>query len=78
VESGAEASLSNGSEGLLGKMEKEKDNDSGLDIILNNVVCNFSVRCHLNLRTIAMTGHNVEYHKSMAVSHPYHFLSMQF
>lgn len=39
-----------------------------LDIIVNNVVCNFSVRCHLNLRHIAMTGRNVEFHKEMAVS----------
>jgi len=41
--------------------------DRELVINLNNVVCNFSVRCHLNLRTIATNGSNVEYHKTMAM-----------
>lgn len=45
-----------------------KEEPSGeVDIILNNVVCNFSVRCHLNLKQIAQTGCNVEYHKAMAM-----------
>jgi TATA-box binding protein (TBP) (component of TFIID and TFIIIB) len=38
-----------------------------VDIIINNVVCNFSVRCHLNLKLIAQTGANVEFHKEMAM-----------
>lgn len=49
-----------------------KDKDTSLEneivINLNNVVCNFSVRCHLNLKAIATMGSNVEYHKTMAVS----------
>lgn len=34
-----------------------------IDIVINNVVCSFSVRCHLNLREIALSGANVEYRK---------------
>lgn len=34
-----------------------------IDIVINNVVCSFSVRCHLNLRDIALRGMNVEYRK---------------
>lgn len=54
----------NGSTGD-GKSEEKGENE--IDIILNNVVCNFSVRCHLNLKQIAMTGNNVEFHREMAV-----------
>jgi len=32
-----------------------------IDIIINNVVCSFSVRCHLNLKRIAMEGAHVEF-----------------
>ncbi len=32
-----------------------------MDIFINNVVCSFSVRCHLNLKEIALYGSNVEY-----------------
>lgn len=42
--------------------------NGSVDIIINNVVCNFSVRCHLNLKSIAMNGLNVEFHKEMSVS----------
>ncbi|XP_033112418.1 TATA box-binding protein-like protein 1 [Anneissia japonica] len=46
------------------------DNDQNavqtdLSIAINNVVCSFSVRCHLNLRRIATTGENVEYKREM-------------
>ncbi|XP_011863305.1 PREDICTED: TATA box-binding protein-like protein 1 [Vollenhovia emeryi] len=34
-----------------------------LDIVINNVVCSFSVRSHLNLRQIALSGSNVEYRR---------------
>ncbi|KAK6618997.1 hypothetical protein RUM44_003379 [Polyplax serrata] len=34
-----------------------------IDIVINNVVCSFSVRCHLNLKEIATHGANVEYRK---------------
>lgn len=35
--------------------------DSNIDIFISNVVCTFSVRCHLNLKKIGMEGINVEY-----------------
>ena len=34
-----------------------------VDIVINNVVCSFSVRCHLNLKEIALNGSNVEYRR---------------
>lgn len=47
-----------------------------IDIMINNVVCSFSVRCHLNLRAIALNGINVEYRKengkiTMKLRRPY-------
>ncbi|EFA04368.2 TATA box-binding protein-like 1 [Tribolium castaneum] len=47
-----------------------------IDIMINNVVCSFSVRCHLNLREIALNGINVEYRKengkiTMKLRRPY-------
>ncbi|XP_014473441.1 PREDICTED: TATA box-binding protein-like protein 1 [Dinoponera quadriceps] len=47
-----------------------------LDIVINNVVCSFSVRCHLNLREIALKGSNVEYRRengmiTMKLRRPY-------
>lgn len=38
-----------------------------VDINISNVVCNFSTRCHLNLRTIATNGINVEYKREQGV-----------
>ena len=38
-----------------------------IDITINNVVCSFNVRCHLNLRDIALRGLNVEYRKENSV-----------
>jgi hypothetical protein len=38
-----------------------------IDIIINNVVSTFSTRCHLNLRTVAMEGVNVEYKREQGV-----------
>lgn len=37
------------------------------DIVVNNVVCSFSTRCHLNLRKIAMQGIHVEYKKENSI-----------
>ncbi|XP_064487203.1 TATA box-binding protein-like 1 [Ornithodoros turicata] len=47
-----------------------------IDIVINNVVCSFSVRCHLNLRQIALTASNVEYRRengmlTMKIRAPY-------
>ncbi|XP_015917881.1 TATA box-binding protein-like 1 [Parasteatoda tepidariorum] len=49
-------------------METEEDNTQPeLDIIVNNVVAIFNVRCHLNLRQIALNGANVEYRREKNV-----------
>ena len=46
---------------------ENKDEDS-VDITISNVVSNFSVRCHLNLRQIATIGSNVVYRRDQSVS----------
>ncbi|KAH8409202.1 hypothetical protein KR009_010288 [Drosophila setifemur] len=56
--------------------EAETDVEPELDIVINNVVCSFSVRCHLKLRDIALNGANVEYRRengmvTMKLRHPY-------
>lgn len=42
---------------------KEEEASPEVDIVINNVVCSFSVRCHLNLKEIALQGSNVEYRR---------------
>ncbi|EDW03915.1 GH10255 [Drosophila grimshawi] len=47
-----------------------------LDVVITNVVCSFSVRCHLNLQNIALKGSNVEYRRengmlTMRLRRPY-------
>ncbi|XP_054282390.1 TATA box-binding protein-like 1 [Macrosteles quadrilineatus] len=42
---------------------EEQEPEPEIDIVINNVVCSFSVRCHLNLRQIALSGVNVEYRR---------------
>ena len=37
-------------------------------IAINNVVCSFAVRCHLNLRKVATEGVNVIYKREHGVS----------
>jgi len=67
-----------------GDNEKTEENGQGapaLDIVINNVVCSFNVRCHLNLRDIALRGLNVEYRKengmvTMKLRRPYTTASM--
>ncbi|CAH0392945.1 unnamed protein product [Bemisia tabaci] len=53
-----------------------QENTPEIDIVINNVVCSFSVRCHLNLRQIALNGCNVEYKReygmvTMKIRKPY-------
>ena len=43
--------------------ETSKEESPEVDIVINNVVCSFSVRCHLNLKEIALNGSNVEYRR---------------
>jgi hypothetical protein len=50
------------------EIEDEADDTPEVDIHISNVVCNFSTRCHLNLRTIATNGLNVEYRREQGVS----------
>lgn len=48
------------------EVEQKKDGDvdsPSVDIYINNVVCAYSVRCHLNLRRIGQFGSNVEYRR---------------
>lgn len=56
--------------------DPEPDTSPELDIVINNVVCSFSVRCHLDLREIALKGSNVEYRRengmlTMRLRRPY-------
>lgn len=58
------------------KEEVKEESQPEVDIVINNVVCSFSVRCHLNLKEIALSGSNVEYRKengmvTMKLRHPY-------
>ncbi len=43
--------------------ENGDSSSPSIDIFINNVVCTFSVRCHLNLKKIGMEGINVEYRR---------------
>lgn len=56
--------------------EAEAEPEPEIDIVINNVVCSFSVRCHLNLREIALQGFNVEFRRengmvTMKLRRPY-------
>lgn len=47
--------------------EDANTNEPSVDIYINNVVCAFGVRCHLNLRRIGQYGSNVEYRREYGV-----------
>lgn len=54
----------------------DEEPEPEIDIVINNVVCSFSVRCHLNLRDIAQKGFNVEFRRengmvTMKLRRPY-------
>lgn len=54
----------------------EEQDVPSIEININNVVCSFSTKCHLNLKKIAMEGSNVEYHRqhgmlNMRLRNPY-------
>lgn len=54
----------------------EDEDTPEIDIMINNVVCSFSVKCHLNLRQIALNGVNVEFRRengmvTMKLRRPY-------
>lgn len=46
----------------------ESEDQTEVDIHINNVVCNFTLRCHLNLRQIATHGANVVYNREQSVN----------
>lgn len=59
-----------------GETAEAAEAEPEIDIVINNVVCSFSVRCHLNLRDIALKGINVEYRRengmiTMKLRRPY-------
>ncbi|KAK7789271.1 hypothetical protein R5R35_007375 [Gryllus longicercus] len=77
------SSPSEQSESIVKSEETTADNSETpeIDIVINNVVCSFSVRCHLNLRQIALHGSNVEYRRengmiTMKLRKPYTTASM--
>ncbi|RWS16540.1 TATA box-binding-like protein 1 [Dinothrombium tinctorium] len=47
--------------------EINEEDTPEVDININNVVCNFSTRCHLNLRQIALNGANVVYKRDQGM-----------
>ncbi|XP_067120679.1 TATA box-binding protein-like 1 [Centruroides vittatus] len=47
--------------------QNENHNLPVIDIVINNVVCSFNVRSHLNLKEIALSAANVEYHRENAM-----------
>uniref|UniRef100_A0ABM0MFD7 Uncharacterized protein LOC100378576 n=1 Tax=Saccoglossus kowalevskii TaxID=10224 RepID=A0ABM0MFD7_SACKO len=49
-------------------VQPEPAESQSVDIYINNVVCCFSTRCHLDLRRIGMEGINVEYRRDAGVT----------
>lgn len=47
--------------------QEQEEEGPLLSISINNVVCTFSTKCHLNLKKIALEGTNVEYHRQHGV-----------
>ncbi|XP_037798206.1 TATA box-binding protein-like 1 [Penaeus monodon] len=45
------------------EVQEVDDNAPVIDIMINNVVCSFSVACHIDLQHVARFGHNVEFRK---------------
>ena len=73
--------LANGNGNSVGPVEGNNGNGNGnghaiqeeedlpqVDITINNTLSTFTVRCHLNLRDIALRGANVEYRREQGVS----------
>jgi len=57
----------NGDSSQAGPEDAQNNEDDSVDITISNVVTNFSVRCHLNLRQIATNGSNVVYRRDQSV-----------
>ena len=50
------------------EVKEEPSEEPVIDITINNVVCSFSVKSHLNLKQIAQNGFNVEYRRENGVT----------
>ncbi|RWS26027.1 TATA box-binding-like protein 1 [Leptotrombidium deliense] len=61
--------LSEGTSDLKSESNGEEADEETpeVDININNVVCSFSTRCHLNLRQIAMNGAHVVYKREQGM-----------
>ena len=69
---GQQVSGDNGSEQAQEQVQEQAQEQLApepktMDVAINNVVCSFSTKCHLNLKRIAMEGSNVEYHREHGV-----------
>lgn len=53
--------LNNGD--VIEEVKETPSEEPVIDITINNVVCSFSVKSHLNLKQIAQNGYNVEYRR---------------
>ncbi|XP_074642070.1 TATA box-binding protein-like 1 [Tubulanus polymorphus] len=78
-------SMKNGQENSESQQQlaetQQTDEGPVIDIVVNNVVCSFATRCHLDLKTIALEGANVEYKRqngmvTMKLRKPYTTASM--
>ncbi|GIY63001.1 TATA box-binding protein-like 1 [Caerostris darwini] len=50
-----------------GQDDPNENSSPEVDIMINNVVSSFNVRCHLNLRQIALNGAHVEYRREIGM-----------
>jgi transcription initiation factor TFIID TATA-box-binding protein len=57
--------LNNGE--VIEEVKETPSDEPVIDITINNVVCSFSVKSHLNLKQIAQNGYNVEYRRENGV-----------
>ncbi|KPI94621.1 TATA box-binding protein-like protein 1 [Papilio xuthus] len=68
--------VTSGEEVPMEATAEDEEETPEIDILINNVVCSFSVKCHLNLRQIALNGVNVEFRRengmvTMKLRRPY-------
>jgi hypothetical protein len=71
AQNGINSSLINNNININNSNEEPNDEtneEPEVDITISNVVSNFSVKCHLNLRQIANNGSNVVYRREQSVS----------
>ena len=59
-----------------GHNDNNEEPEPEVDITISNVVSNFSVKCHLNLRQIACNGSNVVYRREQSVCFDLQFVSV--